>query len=232
MKLWCRIEEIHVIVLKEVSFEWNVIIVYAKNKHKIEKIWFGIEVLFVLFHQRVFFQWNFILISAKNKHKIEKILIWNRSVLCHISQGGIVWLEIHTNFSQKWAQNLKILIWNWGVMCHTFQGGIFWIKFHTQFQQKLAKIYEIVILNWRVTSLISQGSIIWVKFHTQFQPTLSKNWWNYDFEEKCYVSYFSRRYHLNEISYSISTKNKQKLINLWFWIEELQVIFLKEESFD
>ena len=130
-KFWFGIEVFCVIFLKEVSFEWNVIIIYAKNKHKIEKIWFGMEVLCVLFHQRVFFQWNFILISAKNEHKIEKILIWNRSVLCHISQGGIIWM----------------------------------------------------------------------KFRTQFQLTISKNSWIYDFELKSYTSYFSRRNHLNEISY-------------------------------
>ena len=105
MKLWFWIEELHVIFLKEVSFEWNVIIIYAKNKHKIEKIWFGIEVLCVLFHQRVFFQWNFILISAKNKHKIEKILTWNRSVLWLISQGGIIWMKFRTQFQITISKN-------------------------------------------------------------------------------------------------------------------------------
>ena len=101
MKLWFWIEELHVIVLKEVSFEWNVKLISAKNKHKIEKIWFGIEVLCVSFHKRVFFQWNFILISAKKKHKIEKIWFWNWIVMCHISQEGIFWMKSHSNFSQK-----------------------------------------------------------------------------------------------------------------------------------
>ena len=44
-ELWFGIKELHVIFLKEVSFEWKFILISAKNKHKIEKIWFGIEVL-------------------------------------------------------------------------------------------------------------------------------------------------------------------------------------------
>ena len=51
-------------------------------------------------------------------------------------------------------------------------------------------------------------------------------------ELKCYVSYFSWRYHLNEILYSISGNNKRKFLKLWFWIEQLQVIFPKEVSFE
>ena len=36
----------------------------------------------------------------------------------------------------------------------------------------------------------------------------------FDLELKCYVSYSSKRYHLNEISYSISTNNKQKFMKI------------------
>ena len=138
-KLWFWIEELCVIFLKEVSFEWNFILISAKNKHKIEnfdfelkcyvsyfswryhlneisysisgnnkrkflKLWFWIEELHVIFLKEVSFEWNFILISAKNKllqtnlPKI-KILIWNWSVMCHISQGGIIWMKFILNFN-------------------------------------------------------------------------------------------------------------------------------------
>ena len=125
MKLWFWIEELHVIFLKEVSFEGNFILILAKNQHKIEKLLFRIEVLCVLFHKRV--------------------------------------------------------------------------------------------LN---------------KISSEFQPKISAKLKNFELEFKCYVSYFSRRYHLNEILYSISSNNKQKLMKLWFWIEELHVIFFKEVTFE
>ena len=115
-------------------------------------------------------------------------------------------------------------------MCHTVPGGNFSMKFHTNFSQKYAQNRTILIWNRSVMCHISQGGIIWMKFYTQFQLTISKNTWNYDFELKSYTSYVSRRYHLNEISYSISTNNKQKFMKLWFWIEVLCVIFLKEVS--
>ena len=86
--------------LSEISYS-----ISTNIKQKLMKLWFWIEVLCVLFHQRVFFQWNFILISAKNKHKIEKILIWNRSVLCHISQGGIIWMKFRTQFQLTISKN-------------------------------------------------------------------------------------------------------------------------------
>ena len=126
-----------VIFFKALSLIWNFILISAKNKHKIDKCWFWIEVLCVIFLKEVFFEWNFILISPKIKHNIEKILILNRTVMCHIFQGGIFWIKYHTNFSHQLAQNWKILIWNLSVMCHISQGGIFWIKFDTNFSQKI-----------------------------------------------------------------------------------------------
>ena len=71
MKLCFWIEELHVMFLKEVSFEWKFILISARNKHKIEKFIFGIEVLCVLFLKEVLFEWNFILISAKKSTKLK-----------------------------------------------------------------------------------------------------------------------------------------------------------------
>ena len=104
-KFWFGTKVLCVLFLRAVSSQWNFILIWAKNKHKIEKFWFGIEVLCVILFQQVSSQWNFILISAKNKHKIEKILIWNRSVMCHISQGGIFWMKFHTQFQLTIRKN-------------------------------------------------------------------------------------------------------------------------------
>ena len=39
-------------------------------------------------------------LSAKFKN-----LIWNRSVMCHISQGGIIWMKFRTQFQLKISKN-------------------------------------------------------------------------------------------------------------------------------
>ena len=105
---------------KEVSFEWNFILISANNKNKFVKFWFGIEVVCVIFLKVVSLEWNFILISAKNKHKIDKF--WCAiQVLCVIFLREVfLWMKLHANFSQKLAQISKILNWNLSGLCHIF----------------------------------------------------------------------------------------------------------------
>ena len=112
LKLWFWIEQLHVIFLKEVSFEWNFILISANNKNKFVKFWFGIEEVCVIFLKVVSLEWNFILILAKNKHKIDKF--WFAiQVLCVIFLREVfLWMKLHANLSQKLAQISKILIWN------------------------------------------------------------------------------------------------------------------------
>ena len=135
-KFWFGIEVLCVIFPKEVSSEWNFILISAKNQHKIEKIWFGIEVLCVLFLKAVSSEWNFILISAKNQHKIEKIW-FGKDALCVIflKEVSFEWNYILISAKNK-HKIKKNLIWNWSVMCHIVPGGISWMKFHTNLSQK------------------------------------------------------------------------------------------------
>ena len=117
-------------------------------------------------------------------------------------------------------------------MSHVAQGGIIWMKFRTQFQLTISKNswnYDFELK--RYTSYVSRRYPL-NEISYKFQPKISTKLKNFDLEFRCYVSCRSRRYHLNEISYSISTNNKQKLVKLWFWIEEIHVICLKEVSFE
>ena len=129
-ELWFGIKELHVIFLKEVSFEWKFILISTKNKQKIGKFILGIEVLCVIFLKEVSSEWKFILISAKNEHKIEKFL-FGKEVLC------VIFLNVES-------------------------------------------------FEWKFILISAKKSTKLRKF---------------DLEWKCYVSYLSRRYLLNEISY-------------------------------
>ena len=45
-----------------------------------------------------------------------------------------------------------------------------------------------------------------MKFHTNFSQKKNTELWKSEFELKSYMSYFSRRYLLNEISYKFEPK--------------------------
>ena len=123
--------------LNEISYS-----ILTKNKQKHMKLWFWIEELHVICLKEVSFEWNFILISAKNKHKIEKIYILNRGVMCHISQGGIIWMKFHTQCQLTISKNTWMIL-NWRVTRHMSQGRYEWnfILISAKNKHKIEKIW-------------------------------------------------------------------------------------------
>ena len=123
---------------------------FSQKKHKIEKIWFGIEMLCVISLKEVSSEWNFILISAKKSTKLRKFDLELKtydfelkSYTSYVSRRyplNEISYTISTNNQQKIHEimtlNWRVMIWNWGVTRHISQGAILWMKIPTNLSQK------------------------------------------------------------------------------------------------